>query len=96
MASDASMLGVKIVGFNPETAGVPLNQLAGIVQRQAMVVAMKEIFGWLLMAAIASLIVILLSYSVKRPFAIFPKWSSIRRAVRHLVRTVSRQPELQN
>lgn len=96
MASDASMLGVKIVGFNPETAGVPLNQLAGIVQRQAMVVAMKEIFGCLLMVAIASLIVILLSYSVKRPFAIFPKWSSIRRAVRHLVRTVSRQPELQN
>ena len=28
-----------------------------------------------------------ISYSSVRPFAVFPKWSSIRRAIRHLVRT---------
>lgn len=51
---------------------------------------MKEIYGWLLVIAIASLGVILVSYSKVRPFAIFPKWSTVRRVIKHMVRTNSR------
>lgn len=36
--------------------------------------------------AILSLVVILISYSPLRPAAIFPKWKSIRRALRRMVR----------
>ncbi|MDE6832550.1 MAG: hypothetical protein K2J07_07465, partial [Muribaculaceae bacterium] len=57
------------------------------VQTQALVVSMKEIYGWLLIIALASLMVILLSYSSVRPFAIFPKWSTIRRVIKHMART---------
>ena len=39
------------------------------------------------MLALMSLFVVLLSYSSVRPFAVFPKWSTVRRAIRHLVRT---------
>ena len=49
-----------------------LSQLFGMVQTQALVVSMKEIFGWLLIVAFASLTVRLLSYGSVRPFAIFP------------------------
>lgn len=61
-------------------------RLYGLVSRQALIVSMKEIYGWLLIAAIAMLIILALSYSNVRPFAIFPKWSSIRRSIRRLVR----------
>ena len=89
MAKNASLLGANLTDFNPETMHMPFAQLYGMVQTQALVVSMKEIYGWLLIIALISLTVILVSYSPVRPFAIFPKWSTIRRAIRHLVRTTS-------
>lgn len=87
MAKNASLLGANLTDFNPEAMHVPFAQLYGMVQTQALVVSMKEIYGWLLIIALISLTVILVSYGPVRPFAIFPKWSTIRRAIRHLVRT---------
>lgn len=86
MARNAALLGSTITDFNPDIAGQSLGALYGIMARQAMVVSMKEIYGWLLLAGIAFLLVIAVSHSPLRPFAIFPKWRSIRRAVRHMVR----------
>ncbi|MDE5701977.1 MAG: hypothetical protein K2I15_06160, partial [Bacteroides sp.] len=59
----------------------------GMVQVQALVVSMKEIYGWLLIVALVALLVILCGRETVRPFAIFPKWSTIRRGVKHVVRT---------
>ena len=87
MAKNAALLGSNITNMNPDTAFAPLGNLYGMVQMQALVVSMKEIYGWLLIGALASLIVILLSYSSVRPFAIFPKWRTIRRILKHVVRT---------
>lgn len=87
VAKNASLLGAKVVDFNPDVSGISLSELSGLVQRQALVVSMKEIYGWLLIVALVSLTVILVSYGKLRPFAIFPKWSTIRRVIRHLVRT---------
>ena len=87
MAKNAALLGSNITNINPDTAFAPLGNLYGMVQMQALVVSMKEIYGWLLIGALASLIVILLSYSSVRPFAIFPKWRTIRRILKHVVRT---------
>lgn len=88
VAKNASLLGARIVSFNPDTFGIPFGELYGRVQIQALVVSMKEIYGWLLMAALVSLLLILVGRSAVRPFAIFPKWSTIRRIIRHVVRTV--------
>lgn len=85
MARNASLLGSKIVDFNPDIAHVPFGEMYGMVQMQAMVVSMKEIYGWLLILAIVSLMLILVAYGPLRPWAIFPKWSSIRRGIRAMV-----------
>ena len=45
---------------------------AGIMPSHAMVLAMKEIYGWLLIAALFSIVVMAVSYGPVRPFAIFP------------------------
>ena len=86
VAKNVALLGTKITHSNPDVIFSSFGQLYGMVQRQALVVSMKEIYGWLLIIAIAFLLVILLSYSSVRPFAIFPKWSKIRRIIRHVVR----------
>lgn len=84
MASNAALLGAEANDFVPEIVAMPVGQLMGLVQVQALVVSMKEIYGWLLIVALVSLAAILLSYSPVRPSAIFPKWSTIRRVVRRL------------
>lgn len=61
------------------------NVAAGIMPSQAIVLAMKEIYGWLLIAALFSIVVMAVSYGPVRPFAIFPKWRNIRRSLWRLV-----------
>ncbi|MDE6755075.1 MAG: hypothetical protein K2J82_10765 [Muribaculaceae bacterium] len=87
MAKNATLLGANILNTNPDISFATLGQVYGMVQTQALVVSMKEIYGCLLIVALASLIIILLSYSTVRPLAIFPKWSTIRRVIKHLART---------
>lgn len=86
MAKNAALLSVNITDVNTDAIAGPLDSLYGLVHKQALVVSMKEIYGWLLIAGIASLIAIVLSYSNIRPFAIFPKWKSIRSGIRRLVK----------
>lgn len=57
-------------------------EVFGTTQLQAMMVSMKEIYGWLLIGCIICIIIIALSYSRMRPWAIFPKWKTIRKVLR--------------
>ncbi|MCM1110036.1 MAG: hypothetical protein NC336_02375 [Clostridium sp.] len=81
MARNAAQLGAAL-SDTTAAAHIPLGQLMGMVQRQALVVSMKEIYGWLLIVALISLVVLAVSYGPLRPFAIFPKWRTIRRILR--------------
>lgn len=89
IAKNAVLLSVNITDVNPDAVFVPIGSLYGMVQTQALAVSMKEIYGWLLMAGLTSLLVILLSYSPVRPFAVFPKWKTIRSGIRRLVKQKS-------
>ena len=89
VARNAAWLGDAITGLSPEAVRAPLGTLCGMVQIHAMVVSMKEIYGWLLIVALLSLLIICVSYSSLRPGAIFPKWKTVRRILRHFVRTDS-------
>lgn len=96
MAKNAAFLSSVITDFNPDAALMPLAQLYGSVQVRALVVSMKEIYGWLLIGGLTFLLVILLSYSPVRPMAIFPKWKTIRRGIRRLVRLQVKAEKLDN
>lgn len=86
VARNAAQLGSRIVDFNPDVVHRSMAELYGMVQKQALVVSMKEIYGWLLIVALISIAAITVSYSVVRPFAVFPKWSTVRRVVKHMAR----------
>lgn len=90
MAKNAALLGSGVTDFNPHIIHSATGQYYGMVQMQALIVSMKEIYGWLLMVALISLLTILVNYGNMRPFAIFPKWSSIRKGIRQIVRTAGK------
>ena len=87
MARNSALLGADMTATNPDMIHCGFGQLYGMIQKQALIVSMKEIYGWLLMAAVIFLALILVNANAVRPFAIFPKWSSIRRVIKHIVRT---------
>lgn len=87
VARNLSLLSVNVVDFNPDIDPMALGSIFGSISLQALVVSMKEIYGWLLVIALVSLLLILVTYGPMRPWAIFPKWSTIRRSIKHLVRT---------
>ena len=82
MAKNASLISARLTDFNTDIIHIPLGQMYGTVQQHALVISMKEIYGWLLIAAIWSLIIIAMSYVPIRPSAIFPKWRTIRKIFR--------------
>ncbi len=86
VAKNVSLIGMNMTDFNQSVVRIPLPDLNGLVQLQALVVSMKEIYGWLLIAGLISVAVIAVSYGPLRPWAIFPKWSKIRRTIRRLAR----------
>lgn len=86
MAKNASLISARLTDVNADTMHVPIAQLYGTVRQHALIVSMKEIYGWLLITAILSLIIIVVSYGPIRPMAIFPKWRTIRKFLRRAVK----------
>ncbi len=85
-AKNAALLSASYPDFSPVVSQMRFDALYGMVQKQALVVSMKEIYGWLLLVAIVSVAVILLSYGPVRPHAFFPKWKKIRKIFRREAR----------
>ncbi len=81
MAKNAAMLGTGLTDVEMSVSNVPFPQLYGMVQTHALVVSMKEVYGWLLLVAVVAVTVILVSYGPVRPQALFPKWKTIRRVM---------------
>lgn len=82
VAKNYMMISADFADFSTSSSSIPVEQLYGLVRRQALVVSMKEIYGWLIIVASVSLMAILVSYGPVRPFAIFPKWERIRKIFR--------------
>jgi len=96
IAKNASLIGARLTDFNDEITHIPLRQLYGTVQQHALIVSMKEIYGWLLVIAILSLTVIVGSYGPIRPTAIFPKWKTIRKILRKETKLQSKEISCNN
>lgn len=57
-------------------------ELAGLAGTQALIVSIKEIYGLLLIGCIVVILLLAVSYGGMRPWAIFPKWRTIRRVIK--------------
>ncbi len=86
MAKNSSLISASFTDTSWRGASGSLGEIYGIAQRQALVVSMKEIYGYLLIVCLVSLLIILMNVSTVRPWAIFPKWRAIRRGLSRVVR----------
>lgn len=87
MAKNTMLLGANLDNVNTVANQIPQGQLYGALQQQALMVSMKEIYGWLVLLGIFCLFIFMLKESSLRPkFAILPKFRTIRRMIKHELR----------
>ncbi|MDO4755771.1 MAG: hypothetical protein Q4A54_05470 [Parabacteroides sp.] len=87
MKKNAMLLGSQLDQVNPATDYISLGQLYGAVQQQALMVSMKELFGWLSIMGLGCLFILMLKAGTERPFkALHPTYRYIRRAIKHELR----------
>lgn len=87
MKKNVMLLGASIDRVNPLAAPLPLGQLYGAVQQQALMVSMKELYGWLTLLSLGCLLLFCLKENPVRPLrALHPTYRAIRRFVKHELR----------
>ena len=80
MTKNAMLLSSEIVATNASISFIPIEKLYGMVWHHSLIVSIKEVYGWLLIIAIALISMLLMvSSGMIRPSAIHPKWSTIRK-----------------
>lgn len=75
---NAMLLAAETDNVNPIACRFAPVELHGALQRQALMVSMKELFGWLALAGICCLLLLLIKESNIRPKAIHPTFKVIR------------------
>ena len=84
---NAMLLSAGFDHVNPASYKLPAGALYGALQQHALLISMKELYGWLLMIGLFCLFVFMVKESSLRPkYAIHPKFRTIRRAIKHELR----------
>lgn len=88
MARNSMFLGEQMDNMNRAIRHIPMENLYGMIQMQALVESMKEVYGWLLLVAILCLIGLMLRYSNIRPRKVIePTYRAIYKFIRTDVRS---------
>ena len=83
MKKNEMLMSANLDSVNPMVNHLSTEALFGRLQQQAMIVSMKEIYGWLCILGLLCLLAFLLKESSLRPKYLHPKFSTIRRSVKH-------------
>lgn len=77
------LLGANLDHVNPSIRLIQPGELYGIVQQQALMVTMKELYGWLALAGILCLLLFMIRESDIRPqHALHPTYRALRRLIK--------------
>lgn len=82
LKKNVMLLGATMDSVNPLASSLSFPELYGVVQRQALMVTFKELYGWLAVLGVFSTIVLLAIRSDIRPKAVYhPTYKAIRRLI---------------
>lgn len=93
MKKNEILLGATVDNVNSLASHIPVGALYGRLQQQAMLVSMKEIYGWLCIAGLFLLLMFLLKESTLRPHRFHPKFSTLRKSIKHELKMDKIAPE---
>ncbi len=85
MKKNAMLLGTEIDSVNSMVNFNRFGEIYEAVQQQAMLVSMKELYGWLALLGIVCIVVFLFNESSLRPRSIHPKYFTIWKSIRNEV-----------
>ena len=93
MTKNYTLISASMDHLNLKASNFNFSELYGIVQQHALMISMKEIYGWLLIASLACLFVISLPRKqMSRPINVtHPKFSTLRKQVKHYLRMDSKE-----
>lgn len=86
LKKNVMLLSANIDNVNPIAKQFSAESLFSSLQQHAMIVSMKEIYGWLCIFGIFCLMAFLLKESSLRPKSLHPKFSTIRHTVKHEIK----------
>lgn len=87
MKKNAVLLGATLDHVNPLANRLSFGQLYGALQQQALMVSMKELYGWLTLLSLFCLFLFFLNENTVRPFhTLHPRYRAIRRYIKHELR----------
>ncbi len=99
MTRNSMLLGERMDSVKLSTSQASFGELYGMVQVQSLLESMKEIYGWLLLLAIACLIGLALRYSTIRPIKLVePTYRAIHKFIRNEIKfslRLRRQPDVE-
>lgn len=89
---NALLIGASLDRVHPVAGQIPAPELYGVLQQQALMVSMKELYGWLILLALLCLMWVLLTMSSIRPHKVMhPSYRAIRRFIKHELRMDQKQ-----
>lgn len=84
---NAMLLSANLDSVNELARSISPGQLYGIVQQHAVLISMKEIYGWLIFVGLLCILLFMIKESSMNPkSAIHPTYRTIRRFVKHQLR----------
>lgn len=97
MKKNVMLLSSTLDHVNPLANHLPFEQVYGALQQQALMVSMKELYGWLIFISLACLSLFGLSENTRRPLhALHPRYRAIRRFIKHELRMSKKYREMKN
>lgn len=81
------LLGITLDRVNLLANRLPAGELYGALQQQALMVSMKELYGWMAMISLLCLFLFWISENSVRPLHVLhPRYRVIRRFIKHELR----------
>lgn len=90
MSRNVALIGSSATANYFSSHKISIGDFQHMVQMQALVESIKEIYGFFLLLGLLIIILLLVSYNPIRPIAIFPKWKTISSILRHNIRVLNR------
>ncbi|MDL2312139.1 hypothetical protein LJC68_04605, partial [Bacteroidales bacterium OttesenSCG-928-B11] len=83
MKRNSMLPGAQLDHVNPLAVQLPPGELYGTLQQQALIVSMKELYGWLVIIGIFCILILMIKESDLRPkHALHPTYRAIRRRIK--------------
>jgi MFS transporter, DHA2 family, multidrug resistance protein len=83
LLQNGNLLGINFDSMNSFHNGLEVTSFMNIFHQHCLLITIKEMYGWLCFVGLLSIVIIIISDSNLKPDSIHPKFSTIRKLIKH-------------